>query len=90
MDVAQHARSDEAAEAEIERFISRRASEDNGTSRDDRDALWRKSLERYNQRRRREATAQWFTYFCRQAEAHRRLSEDYQRRAEELCEEEPG
>ncbi len=47
--------------------------------------LWAESERRYWRRRRIQTRAAWFAYFCRQAEAHRKLSESYERRAEELC-----
>ena len=48
--------------------------------------LWVESVERYHERRRRQARAQWFAHFCMMSENHAKLAEDYARRAEELCE----
>ncbi|MDP8952097.1 MAG: hypothetical protein M3N18_07660 [Actinomycetota bacterium] len=45
------------------------------------------STRRHQERKRRENIAAWFAYFCRMADNHRALSEHYERRAEELCEE---
>ena len=51
--------------------------------------LWAGSVRRYHERRRQQNAAAWFEYFCRMADNHRALSEDYQRRAEELCQDPP-
>jgi hypothetical protein len=48
--------------------------------------LWQQSVERYHAARRRRNRAAWFAYFCNQAQAHAAIAEDYERRAEELCE----
>jgi hypothetical protein len=75
-----------ASEREIERFIEKR-SRNGEQDPDERDELWKESGKAYHERRRRQNVAQWFAYFCSQAEAHRKLSESYEARAEELCEE---
>jgi hypothetical protein len=75
----------EAAEAELNRFIDRRA-EKNGRARPE-EVVYAESVRRYNARQRKETRAAWFAHFCRMAENHARISEDYQRRAEELCKE---
>jgi hypothetical protein len=75
----------EAAEAELNRFIERRAAESQEVNA--RAALWKDSERSYWWRQRMRARAEWFTYFCRQADAHRKLSEHYEARAEALCEE---
>ena len=88
-------RGPEAAERQIDAFIERQAEKrirENGrTASQDaasaREALWAMSVERYNEHRRRQIRAAWFSHFCLMAENHRALSEHYERRAEELCEE---
>ncbi len=78
----------EAAEAELNRFIDRRseAAEKNGQERPE-EVAYAESVRRYHARRRKEIAAAWFAHFCRMAENHARISEDYERRAEELCKE---
>ena len=49
--------------------------------------MYAESVRRYHSRQRRETAALWFAHFCRMSENHARISEDYERRAEELCEE---
>jgi cobyric acid synthase len=75
----------EIAEAQLDTFISRRA-EKNGAARAE-EMVWKSGVKRHNARRRKEARAAWFAHFCRMAENHARISEDYERRAEELCKE---
>jgi hypothetical protein len=48
--------------------------------------VWKSSVRRYNERQRKETRAAWFAHFCRMAENHARIAQDYERRAEELCE----
>lgn len=74
-------------EADLERLIEKRGESLSESGQEARSRIWRESLERYNERERRQNVAAWFTYFCRQADAHRKLSESYEARAEELCEE---
>ena len=52
--------------------------------------LWMESERCYLEIKRRQSVAAWFAYFCRMRDNHARLSEDYQRRAEALCEEGSG
>jgi hypothetical protein len=73
-------------EKDLDRLIERR-SQNGEQEPDEHDRLWRESLERHNERLRRQNVAAWFAFFCRQADAHRKLSESYEARAEELCEE---
>jgi hypothetical protein len=88
------ARGPEAAERQIDAFIQRRAEQrlrENGrTASQDaataREALWGSSVRRYKERQRRQSVAAWFGFYCRMADNHAALAEDYQRRAEELCE----
>ena len=55
------------------------------TAEREREALWEESVRRNRERRRREIRAEWFGFFSRMAESHARIAQDYQRRAEELC-----
>jgi hypothetical protein len=57
------------------------------TAEREREAVWEKSVRRNRERRRREIRAEWFAHFCRMADNHARISQDYQRRAEEFCKE---
>ncbi len=86
MDVAQRT---EMVEAELTRLIEKR-SRNGAQDPDEQDALWKASVKAYHERRRRQNAAAWFAFFCRQAEAHRKLSESYEARAEALCEEDRG
>ncbi len=85
MDVAQSYQ----VEKDLDRLIERRSQngEHDPDERDERDELWKESIRAYHENRRRQNVAAWFAYFCRQADAHRKLSESYEARAEELCEE---
>jgi hypothetical protein len=85
LDVAT-SRTLEAAEEELNRFIERRARKGEQDP-DERDELWKESVRAYHERRRRQNVAAWFAHFCKMADSHARLSEDYARRAEQLCEE---
>ena len=83
----------EIAEAQLDAFINRRAEQrirENGrTASQDaasaREALWAMSVERYNEHRRRQIRAAWFSHFCLMAENHAALAESYRERAEQLC-----
>jgi len=63
----------EAAGAEPDRFIDRRA-EKNGQGRPE-EAMYAESVRRYNARRRQEIRAQWYAYHADQAERLRRTME---------------
>jgi hypothetical protein len=84
LDVAQRT---EMVEAELTKLIEKR-SRNGEQDPEEREEFWKESVKAYHERRRRQNVAAWFTYFCRQADAHRKLSESYEARAEELCEEE--
>lgn len=53
----------------------------------EREELWQASVRRDRERRRRKIRAEWYGFFCRMAQAHATVAKDYERRAEELCEE---
>jgi len=77
----------EAIDTELDRLISRRASQDRRQDPCELEPSYAESVRRYHSRRRKEIAAAWFAHFCRMAENHARISEDYERRAEELCKE---
>ena len=81
MDTVEHG---EMVEKELDAFITRR-SRNGESTRDEEDALWKASVERDKKRRRRQNVAAWFGFYCRMADNHAALAQDYQRRAEELC-----
>jgi hypothetical protein len=66
-------RSDEAAQADIDRFIERR-DEKRRQSEGERleQELWMKTVKAYNERERRQIRAQWYGWHCDQVERHRR------------------
>jgi hypothetical protein len=72
MDVA---RAD-TVDAEFDRLISRRASQDRRPDRDEREELWKQSVDAYNEKRRRMARLEWHAFHCGQAERHRRTLEE--------------
>jgi hypothetical protein len=85
LDVAQRT---EMIEADLTRLIEKRHDERVKTEGERaEEELWAESERQYRQVKRRQNVAAWFAYFCRQADAHRELSESYELRAEELCEE---
>ncbi len=49
--------------------------------------MWKASARRYREAARLKNRAAWFAHFCTMADNHSRLAQDYQRRAEELCQE---
>ncbi len=89
MDVAKLARAD-TVDAELERFISRRASQDSGLSPDEEEESWRASVRKHNARVHEENRAAWCEYHRQQALRHRgilaALISYHERRAMELGE----
>ncbi len=83
-------RSDEAVDAELDRLISKRASQDTRPDPDELEPGYVESVRRFNARRREENRAAWCEYHHLQAERHRSileaLIEHHERRAEELGE----
>jgi hypothetical protein len=73
------------ADAQIDAFIERRSRQ--SPEQRPEEVMYAESVRRYHRRRRKEIAALWFAHFCRMAENHARISEDYERRAEELCKE---
>jgi hypothetical protein len=73
MDVA---RAD-TVDAELDRLISKRASQDRRPDPDEEHDRWQGSVERYHQRRREEHRWEWVRHFDRMAAGHASISEDY-------------
>ena len=74
MDVA-HKWSAEAVDEELDRLISRRASQDRRPDPDEASALWKASVRAYTDRQREEIRAAWCEYNQLQAERHRAVLE---------------
>jgi hypothetical protein len=66
-------RSAEAAESQLERFISQR-HEKRIASEGERqeEVLWMETVKAYNERERRQIRAEWYGWHCDQAQRHRR------------------
>lgn len=73
---------------ELDRLISRRASQDPGPDPDELEPGYVESVRRHNAKIRERNRWEWVRFFDRMAESHARLSRDYERRAEELCQSE--
>jgi hypothetical protein len=76
------ARAD-AVDGELDRLISRRASQDRRPDPDEREELWKASVRRYNARWREEMRAAWHEYHQGQAARHRAVLESLIARHEE-------
>jgi hypothetical protein len=80
----------DAVDAELDRFISKRASQDRRPDPDEHEELWKESVRRYTARRREEIRAAWTSYQEGQAERHRRTLQDliahHEAQAAKLCE----
>jgi hypothetical protein len=77
----------EMVEKDLDRLIEKRAAVEDPEAKE---ALWFRSVERYNARRRDQNRWEWVRHFDRMAANHAAISEDYQRRAEALCVEDRG
>lgn len=88
MDVAHS----EMVEKELDAFIERRAQKGEQDP-DEQDELWKESVRRHNEARRRENAAAWYGWHCDQAERHRRtlqaLVAHHEGEAQRLLEDEP-
>jgi hypothetical protein len=80
----------DTVDAELDRLLSRRASQDRNPDRDEREELWKESVRAYTARRREEMRAAWASYHAEQAARHRRTLEDlidrHETQAAKLCE----
>ena len=77
----------DTVDLELDRLISRRASQDRRPDPDEQEELWKASVRAHQEGIRRRNRALWFAHFCQMAQNHAALAADYERRAEELCEE---
>ncbi len=80
----------DTVDAELERFISRRASQDCGPNPDEEEESWKASARRFNAHRREENRRAWAAFHEGQAERHKAILEAlisyHERRAMELGE----
>jgi hypothetical protein len=86
--------SADAVDGELDRLISKRASQDRQPDLDEQEDLWKASVRAYAIRRREELRAAWASYHEGQAERHRRTLQDliahHETQAAKLCEGEGG
>jgi hypothetical protein len=61
----------EAVDAELDRLISKRASQDRRPDEDEQEELWKASVRAYTARRREEMRSAWASYHAGQAARHR-------------------
>jgi hypothetical protein len=73
----------DTVDAELNRLICKRASQDRRPDPDEQEELWKASVRAYTARRREELRAAWASYHEGQAERHRRTLEDLIARHEE-------
>jgi len=66
---------DVSVDLELDRLISKRASQDRRPDHDEREELWQQSERTYNARRREEMRAAWCEYHRGQAARHRAVLE---------------
>jgi hypothetical protein len=64
------ARAD-TVDAELDRLISKRASQDLRPDPDEREEIWKASVRAYEEKRRQVARLEWHAFHCGQAERHR-------------------
>ncbi len=80
----------EAVDTELDRLISRRASQDRRQDPDELEPSYAESVRRYHSRRRKEMRAEWYGYHLDQAERLRftlgRLIEHHETQAMNLLE----
>jgi hypothetical protein len=76
------ARAD-TVDAELDRLISKRASQDRRPDPDEQEELWKESVRAYTARRREEMRAAWCEYHQGQAVRHRAVLEALIARHEE-------
>ena len=79
----------DTVDAELDRLMSKRASQDRRPDPDEREELWKESVRRYNARRQEENRLAWCDYFERLATCLRARAEEYDHRAQKLLEEQP-
>ena len=85
--IDEHARG-EKVELELDAFVAKRDAQRRRTEGErPSEAPWRQSERLSDERRRSENRWEWVRFFDRMAASHASLAKDYERRAEELCEE---
>jgi hypothetical protein len=65
----------DTVDAELDRLISKRASQDRRPDHDEQEELWKASVRAYTARRREEMRAAWQEYHQGQAARHRAVLE---------------
>jgi hypothetical protein len=73
----------EAVDAELDRLISKRASQNRRPDEDEQEELWKESVRAYTARRREEMRTAWHEYHQGQAARHRGVLESLIARHEE-------
>jgi hypothetical protein len=73
-----------SVDAELDRLVEKRARIGDAEAAQ---MLWNGSLRRHHEAIRRRNRAAWYAHFRDMEESHARISQDYARRAEALCEE---
>src|SRR5215207_6563929 len=76
----------DTVDLELDRLISRRASQDLRPDPDEEEELWKASVRRYNARRQEANRLAWCDYFERLAACLRARAEEYDHRAQRLLE----
>ena len=76
----------DTVDAELDRLISKRASQDRRTDPDEREEAWKASVRGYNARRREEMRAAWCEHHQGQAARLRAVLEELINRHEEQAE----
>lgn len=76
---------DAVRDREISRLIEKRAEVGDPEALEE---TWKRSAVRHQEKIRRQNRWEWVRFFDRMAASHARLAEDYERRANELCESE--
>lgn len=76
----------DTVDAELDRLISKRASQDRRPDPDEQEELWQKSVRRYESRCREANRLAWCDYFGRLAACLRARAEEYDHRARALLE----
>jgi hypothetical protein len=66
---------DVSVDAELDRLISKRASQDRRPDPDEREELWKASVRTYEEKRRQIARLEWHAFHCGQAARHRAILE---------------
>ena len=77
-------------DAELERLIAKRASQEMRPGPDEQEEIWKASVRAYTAKKREEIRAQWRDYHQLQAERHRAVLQDliahHETQAAKLCE----